>query len=127
MAIEQPCFAVGFMNAAADLSAKQFLCVKVSADKKVDLNGVSGGKILGILQNKPKLDAVTNVMVLGVSKLMAGAGGLAADAIWMSANDGTGVTCTAAKVAGGTVLIGAAQGELATVTVGIATGATIAA
>jgi len=127
MAIEQPCFAVGFMEAAADLSAKQFRCVKVTADKKINIATAAGEAVLGVLQDKPIAGSPGNVMLSGVTKIVAGTGDLAAGAIWETANDGSGITCTAAKVGLGTVLIGAAAGELATVTVGYATGATIAA
>jgi len=127
MAIEQPCFAIGFMEAAADLSAKQFHCVKVTADKKFNIATAAGEKILGVLQDKPKQDVPGNIMLSGVTKILVGTGDLAAGATWETAADGTGITCTAAKAGLGTVLIGAAAGELATVTIGYATGATIAA
>lgn len=128
MAIEIPVFNVGFCVAEKDLSTKQFYCVEVSADETVDVNDAAGEHVLGILQNKPSAAGdVADVMVIGVSKVMVGAGDLTAGTRWMAAADGTAVACTAAKVAMGTVLVGAVAGKLATVTVGCAQGATIPA
>lgn len=126
MAIEQPCFKVGFMKAAADLSAKQFYCVEVTADVTVNVNNAAGVEVLGVLQNAPKSGEVADVMGIGITKLMVGVGGLTAGATWEAAADGTGIAATTGKVGKGTVLIGASQGQLATVTVGFATGGTLA-
>lgn len=126
MAIEQPCFKIGFMKAAADLSAKQFYCVEVTADVTVNVNNAAGEEVLGILQNAPKLGEVADVMGIGVSKVIVGTGGLTAGAQWEAAADGTAITATTGKVGKGTVLIGGTAGQLATVTVGFATGAALA-
>lgn len=127
MAVEIPGFGVGICEAAADLSAKQFMCVKVTADFKINISTVAGESVLGVLQDKPVAGQPGNVMGIGVTKLKAGVGGLAANATWMSAADGTGIACTAAKVGMGKVLKAASEGELAVVTIGFATGATIPA
>lgn len=128
MAVEIPVFNLGFMEAAADISTKQFYCVEVTADKTVNVCDGKGGPCIGILQNKPSVAGdVCDVMCIGVSKVMVGVGDLAAGANWETAADGTAVTAEAAKVGMGTVLIGAAAGKLATVTVGFAQGATLAA
>ena len=126
MALEQPGFAVGFCVAAADLSAKQFYCVKVTAAKTVGLTAAAGEAALGVLQNKPKSGEVANVMCIGVTKLIAGAGDLAAGAQWEANSDGKGITAATGKVGMGTVLIGAVAGGVATVTVGIGAGNTLA-
>lgn len=126
MAIEQPCFKIGFMKAAADLSAKQFYCVEVTADTTVNVNNAAGEEVLGVLQNAPKSGEVADVMCLGVTKIVVGTGDLAAGATWEAAADGTGITAATGKVGKGTVLIGNSAGKLATVTVGFATGATLA-
>lgn len=127
MAIEIPVFNLGFMEAAADLSAKQFYCVKATADKTVNIATAAGENVLGVLQNKPaNAGEVADVMCLGVTKIVVGAGDLAAGANWESAADGTGITAATGKTGMGTVLIGAVAGKLATVTVGFATGGTIA-
>jgi len=128
MAVEIPVFNLGFMKAAADYSTKQFYCVEVTADETVSVCDGAGGPCIGILQNKPSIVGdVADVMCIGVSKVMVGVGDLAAGANWMTAADGTAITATAAKVAMGTVLIGAVAGKLATVTVGFAQGNTTAA
>ena len=127
MAVEIPVFNLGFMEAAADLSAKQFYCVEVTADKTINLNNAAGENSLGILQNKPAAAGeVADVMCIGVSKLVAGTGDLTAGAVWEAAADGRGIAATTGKVGMGTVLIGATVGLLATVTVGFAQGNTLA-
>lgn len=122
MAIEQPVFNIGFVEAAADYSTTgQYLIVDVSADGVVTKAGTSGQAALGILQNKPKAGEASDVAVVGVSKLVAGTGNLAAGALFMAHTDGTGVTATGTgKYALGMVLIGADAGELATVVLGTA-------
>jgi hypothetical protein len=126
MAVESPCFSIGFCQAAADLSTKQFYCVKVTAAEKVNIATAAGEQVLGVLQNKPSFDGdVADVMVLGVTKAVIGAGGITAGVQWETAADGTIIPATTGKVGMGTVLTGGAAGILATVTVGIATGGSI--
>jgi hypothetical protein len=127
MAVEISVFNLGFMEAATDLSTKQFYCVEVTADNTVNITNSAGENCLGILQNKPSVAGdVCDVMCLGVSKVMVGTGGLTAGSVWEAAADGTAIAATTGKVGMGTVLIGAAAGKLATVTVGFATGNTLA-
>lgn len=126
MAIEIPVFNVGFLKSAADLTTKQFYCVKVTADETINIATAAGESVLGVLQNKPNTTEVSDVMAIGVTKLLVGAGDLAAGALWESAADGTGITAATGKVGMGTVLIGAVAGKLATVTVGFAQGNTLA-
>ena len=126
MAVEQPCFNIGFLKSAADLTAKQFYAVKVTADETVGLATAAGETVLGILQNKPNTGEVADVMCLGVTKILVGTGDLAAGGLWETAADGTGIAATTGKVGMGTVLIGAVAGKLATVTVGFAQGNTLA-
>ena len=118
MANEQRVFNLGFVESAADLTAKQFRCVKVTADFAINIATAAGAAVLGVLQNKPNTGEVADVAVIGVTKIVAGAGDLAAGAFWQSAADGSGITASTADVAMGVVLKGAAAGELATVTVG---------
>lgn len=126
MALEQPLFNIGWMKAAADLSAKQFYCVKVTANATVNIATAAGENILGINQDAPIADSPVNVAVIGVSKLVAGVGDLAAGQNWETAADGTGIAATTGKVGCGTVLIGAVAGKLATVTIIASTGNTLA-
>jgi len=125
MATEQPLFKVGTLKAAADLSAKQYRCLKVTADETLNIATAAGENIFGVLQDKPLAGAPCEMMCIGITKLVIGAGGLAAGAIWETAADGSGITVAAAKVGLGTVIKGGAAGELATVSIGFAQGATI--
>lgn len=127
MAVEIPLFNVGFCTAAADYTAKQFHLMDVSADTVVTIAGTSGQACLGILQNKPNTGEVADVMALGVSKLVAGTGDLAAGALFMAHTDGTGVTASGVKVALGMVIIGATAGNLATVMLNPGMGGIVAA
>lgn len=127
MAVEIPVFNLGFMEAAADISTKQFYCVEVTADTTVNICNAAGENCLGILQNKPSVAGdVCDIMCIGVSKVMVGTGGLTANQVWETAADGTAIAATTGKVGMGTVLIGAVAGKLATVTVGFAQGNTLA-
>ena len=55
-------------NAAADLSAKQYFVMKISAAKNVNIAISRTDITLGILQNKPTADEGAVVAVLGTSK-----------------------------------------------------------
>ena len=57
-------------EAAADLSAKQYYIVIMSAANKVNVSGANG-KAIGILQNKPKSGEAAVVRVLGTSKVVS--------------------------------------------------------
>lgn len=129
MAIEQPGFKIGFLKAAADYSdgTKQFRAMKVTADETFGVCSAAGEPVLAVLQDKPKSGKPGELWVTGVTKLIAGTGGLAANALWETDANGAGITCAAAKAPAGRVLIGAAEGKLATVTIGLATGAAIPA
>lgn len=73
MSFEQPGFKPAALNAAADLSAKQFLGVKVTADRAVNVVSASTDKSIGILQNKPLSGQEAEITHNGVSKAIAGA------------------------------------------------------
>ena len=113
MAIEQSGLHIGFMDAAADLSAKQFYLLKVAANGTVNVQTSAGGAILGVLQNKPESGRVADVMGMGVSKVEAG-GTLAAGDPIQAHTDGTAIKALTGDISCGTVLIGAASGALAT-------------
>lgn len=71
MAYEQRGMSVGQEVAAADLSAKQFYLVAMSS---TGWNVAGAGTYVdGALQNKPASGAVCDVMVDGISKVVAGA------------------------------------------------------
>lgn len=113
MAIEQAGLAIGFMTASADLSAKQFTLMKVSGDNTVTFQATAGGPVLGVLQNKPESGQSADVMVAGVSKVLAG-GILAADDPIQATTDGTAIKALTGDHSCGTVLIGCASGSYAT-------------
>lgn len=50
--------------AAADLSAKQYLFMKITADQTVNVCGVLGEKAVGVLLNKPTLGQAAEVALL---------------------------------------------------------------
>lgn len=92
MAYEKPIFTQTF-TAGEDLSAKQYHFVKLNAANSVHVCDAVTDQILGVLQNAPASGEAANVMILGISKLTAGA------AIAVGANlscdaDGKGVTVT---------------------------------
>lgn len=59
------------MLAAADLSAKQYYAVKVTASDTINLSG-AGENAIGILQNKPTSGQTATVMVMGESMAIYG-------------------------------------------------------
>lgn len=105
-------------EAAADLSAKQYHIVEMTAANKVNVCNAATDKPIGILQNKPKAGEAAIVRMLGISKVIADAELAVGDNYGTSA-DGQAV----AKVAAGDLILGrvleaaANAGEIATVTV----------
>jgi len=95
MATQQPAFSIGTLTAAADLSAKQFHAVKITAAQQVNLSTVAGEPVIGILQNKPASGAAADIMVIGVTKVKAGAA-IAAGASVMAGADGRIITAATA-------------------------------
>lgn len=65
------------MKANADLSAKQFFCVEMTAADTCDLVNAATDRVLGILQNKPKSSEAAQVRCLGVSKAVSDGSGTA--------------------------------------------------
>ena len=119
MAYENVTETIPGVVAAADLSAKQHTFVLIDTNGKVAANTVSGGPVVGVLQDKPNADGkAASVGVAGVTKLVAG-GTVASGAKVMSHTDGTGILCTAGLFFAGIVLIGADAGEVMTVQLGI--------
>jgi hypothetical protein len=88
------------LNAAADLSAKQFQAVVVDSNGKAALAG-AGAQAIGILQNKPTSGQAAAVRVLGISKMLCGGSFNAGDLVSCDSN-GKAVKYTAASVSAGT-------------------------
>lgn len=129
MAWEQWDIGLGQLVASADLSTKQFYCVKAhTVNNQFALCDTDGEVVLGVLQDKPTSGLAGNIMTVGVTKVIVGEALTAGDK-W--GTDGVGkakkteMTLTGADVGdyfGGVVLEGAAVGELATVTIGMQSG-----
>lgn len=122
MAYQVPGFVTGTVTAAADLSAKQYYIVKVTANNAVNLTSSAGEAAFGILQNAPTSGAAAAVMNVGVSLVIAGSGGLAAGNLVQAAADGTAIAASTGDYVLGTVIVGASAGEYATIFVNAANG-----
>jgi hypothetical protein len=105
-------------TAAADLSAKQYHIVEMTADMTVNVCNNAADKPIGILQNKPRAGETAIVRMLGISKVVAD-GTLNRDDNYGTSADGHAVAKTVADdLILGRVLEGVSNaGEIATVTV----------
>jgi hypothetical protein len=72
MGYEIPGFKLGTLVAASDLSADKYRFVVVTAGKIARLNS-AGGRADGVLQTPAIQDRAAEVMVSGVTKMIAGA------------------------------------------------------
>lgn len=108
---------IGFMTAAADLSAKQYFIVDVTADKQVNLASSAGQAVMGVLQNDPISGAAAIVRTGGVSKVEVGTGGLSAGDLVQANANGEAIAAATGDYTVGMCLIGAAAGEVATILV----------
>jgi len=95
MAVTIPGFKTGICSAAADLSAKQFHAVKITAAFAVNLTSVAGESTFGVLQNTPTSGQAAEVMHTGVTKVVAGAA-ISAGADVMAGADGRVITAATA-------------------------------
>lgn len=129
MAYELDLFTIPGALAAADLSAKQFYCVKKNTTAgQYALCTVDGEPVAGVLQNKPSAaGAAAEVRAAGVTKVLA-AETLTAGDFWGTDSAGKAkvveATVTGADVGDyvcGHVIEGCAAGEYATVTIGLQT------
>jgi len=81
-------------KAAADLSALQYTFVKLDANGNLIASTVAGEKVVGVLQNKPKLGETATVRPLGMSKVVASAAIAAGDYIAPAGAGGTAKTAS---------------------------------
>lgn len=80
--------------AAADYSVTgQFLAVYLTASRTLTVDATGGLEIYGILQNNPKLGQACDVVIFGVTKMVAGAT-VAAGADLMTNASGQMITAT---------------------------------
>lgn len=108
MATESPLLHHSQCTAAANLSATagldgpngsgQFLAVKVTAARQVNLASTGGEAIDGILQNDPASGYVADVGFMGISKAVAGAA-FSAGALLMTDTSGRLITATSTNSA----------------------------
>lgn len=121
MAWESFLFMPGGLVSGADLSAatKKFTAVVMDITDNTVVGAGAGVKALGIVQNTPIVGEEAAVMMVGVSKVVAGTGGLTAGDKWTPEADGDAVVAGTGDEPCGTVLQGAAAGAIATVTIGI--------
>jgi len=75
------------LKAAADLSAKKYRFVKLSAAGEVDVCSGATDKPIGVLQNAPTSGQVAEVLAFGISKVEADAA-LSAGALIGTSADG---------------------------------------
>jgi hypothetical protein len=87
---------VATFTAAADLSAKQYYFVKITADNTVNVCAAVTDIPIGVLQNAPASGEAASVMLYGISKVSAN------EAIAVASNIGTGDDGQADVVAAGT-------------------------
>jgi hypothetical protein len=129
MAIELSAVKLTGLVAGADISANQFYLVKMSTtDDQIALCDTDGEVILGILGNKPDaLNKPAEVMSIGQGKVECGEA-LAAGDLWGTDSAGKAKkiekTVTGADTGdyvAGVVTKGAGSGEIAEVTIGMAT------
>lgn len=99
------------VKAAADLSAKQYCFVKVTADDTVNTAG-DGEGALGVLQDDPSvIGSACAVGIGGVTKVKFG-GTVAAGELICSNADGAAVKASAGKTVQGICLVGGASGVI---------------
>jgi len=87
---------VATFTAAADLSAKQYYFVKITADNTVNVCAAVTDIPIGVLQNAPASGEAASVMLYGISKVSAN------EAVAVGSNIGTGDDGQADVVAAGT-------------------------
>lgn len=96
------------LEAAADLSARQFHFVGVDSAGKAALAITSTGEadVLGILQNKPTAGQAASIMIDGVSKIVAVGSTMSAGDLVTNSTAGRATPHTAGDMIRGRVLFG---------------------
>lgn len=113
MANELRVWDIGVLKAAADLSTKQHLFMKLSAAMTVNVCG-AGEAMVGVLQNKPAAAGrACEIRRLGLTKIILG-GTVAANAKVKSDANGKAVTATAGSLYGGVILEGGDANDIVT-------------
>jgi hypothetical protein len=116
MAFEIPGHSLGILAAGQDLSAAQFLFVKVNTVGEIVKCSVSGEGADGVLQNKPVSGQSATVDRDGISKVVAGGGGIAvADLVTPNAS-GQAILAATGDFVAGRCLVAAGSGQIGTIT-----------
>lgn len=97
MATEIRGLAVGTLTASADLSAQQYKFAKISGARTLTVCAAATDRPVGVIQNKPVSGATVDLMVTGVTKMVAGAAVSAGDEL---TSDAQGRAITAVTAAG---------------------------
>lgn len=95
MTVEQRVYDIS-LDAAADLSASQFLIARVSGEFQANLATAAHAAALGPIQNKPESGQATEIRVVGISKVLCG-GTIAVGANVTSNASGQGVTAASGE------------------------------
>lgn len=118
MGFEIPGFKIGTQVAAADLTASRHRFVTLDTSGKVALAGTAGVKALGVLQSPAAAGEAAEVMVDGVTKVIAGAA-IAATGPVTTDSQGRAITAAATHTVNGVALqTAAAAGEVIAVLLG---------
>lgn len=113
MAYEIPGFSWTLV-AGEDLSLSQFCGVDVDAEGKAELP-TGGGRCVGFVQNKPKLNHSATIVTSGITKVQVGVTGIEAGNTVTVDDDGTVVQAVSGDRGIGVALKTNAAGELGTV------------
>lgn len=87
MAYEGAQIKCGQWTASADLSSKQYHFVKMSGSNTVDVTSAITDKTIGVLQNTPSSGQAAEVVIFGITKVVAD-GNLTAGNLIGTSNDG---------------------------------------
>lgn len=118
MGFEIPGFKVGTQVAATDLTASRHRFVVLNTTGKVALAGTAGVKALGVLQSPAAAGEAAEVMIDGVTKVIAGAA-IANTGPITTDNQGRAITAATGNTVNGIALqTAAAAGEVIAVLLG---------
>ena len=114
-AYEDDCYVELSFIAGADLSAKQYYLVEMSADQTVTVANATTDKIVGVLQNKPTAGQIARVRVHGVTRVVCN-GAVTYGQFVGPHTDGTAIAVTADKKRiTGVCLVGGTGTQFATI------------
>ena len=114
MANTQPEFALGTQAASIDFLGKQYRFVSLNAQMQLALTGANAIG-LGVIQDEPKLGYAGNVLITGVSRIVAGGPITARDNLKSDAEGRAVVASGADQKVFGIALEDAALGHICTI------------